>query len=121
MKQPNNATIYNTALYLRLSRDDELQGESGSIRTQRMMLRGYAHEHGLNVWGYTGWTFEHLLTHGSDDQKALLKELDVLVDGPFVLAERSLSLAWRGSKNQRVIDVRASLAAGQAVLVETQD
>ena len=43
MKQPNNTTIYNTALYLRLSRDDELQGESGSIRTQRMMLREYAH------------------------------------------------------------------------------
>ena len=37
MKQPNNTTIYNTALYLRLSRDDELQGESGSIRTQRMI------------------------------------------------------------------------------------
>ncbi len=59
MKQPNNTTIYNTALYLRLSRDDELQGESGSIRTQRMMLREYAHEHGLNVVGeYTddGWS-----------------------------------------------------------------
>ncbi|MCB6510039.1 hypothetical protein Q5W10_19390, partial [Waltera intestinalis] len=38
VKQPYNTTIYNTALYLRLSRDDELQGESGSIQTQRMML-----------------------------------------------------------------------------------
>ncbi len=36
MKQPYNTTIYNTALYLRLSRDDELQGESGSIQTQRV-------------------------------------------------------------------------------------
>ena len=44
-----NTTIYNTALYMRLSRDDELQGESGSIQTQRMMLRQYAAEHGLNV------------------------------------------------------------------------
>lgn len=49
MKQPYNTTIYNTALYLRLSRDDELQGESGSIQTQRMMLREYAREHSLNV------------------------------------------------------------------------
>ena len=49
MKQPHNTTIYNTALYLRLSRDDELQGESGSIQTQRMMLRQYAAEHSLNV------------------------------------------------------------------------
>lgn len=64
MKQPYNTTIYNTALYLRLSRDDELQGESGSIRTQRMMLREYAHEHGLNVVdeyiddGWSGTNFD---------------------------------------------------------------
>lgn len=41
--------IYNTALYLRLSRDDELQGESSSITTQRSRLRLYAKEHHLNV------------------------------------------------------------------------
>jgi len=77
-----------------------------------------AHEHGLNVWGYSGWTYDHLLTEGSDAQKALLRELDVLVDGPFILAERSLSLNWRGSRNQRVIDVQASLAAGEVILRE---
>ena len=77
-----------------------------------------AHEHGLNVWGYSGWTYDHLLTEGSDSQKALLRELDVLVDGPFILAERSLSLNWRGSRNQRVIDVQASLAAGEVILRE---
>lgn len=64
MKQPYNTTIYNTALYLRLSRDDELQGESGSIQTQRMMLRQYAAEHGLTVAdeyiddGWSGTNFE---------------------------------------------------------------
>ena len=77
-----------------------------------------AHEHGLNVWCYSGWTYDHLLTEGSDAQKALLRELDVLVDGPFILAERSLSLNWRGSRNQRVIDVQASLAAGEVILRE---
>ena len=41
MKQPYNTTIYNTALYLRLSRDDELQGESGSIQTQELLCRGW--------------------------------------------------------------------------------
>ena len=46
VKQPYNTTIYNTVLYLRLSRDDELQGESGSSQTQKMMLRQYAAEHG---------------------------------------------------------------------------
>lgn len=58
MKQPNN-TIYNTALYMRLSRDDELQGESGSIQTQRMMLRQFAREQNLNVVGEyidDGWS-----------------------------------------------------------------
>ena len=41
MKQPYNTTIYNTALYMRLSRDDELQGESGSIQTQEILCRGW--------------------------------------------------------------------------------
>ena len=64
MKQPYNTTVYNTALYLRLSRDDELQGESGSIQTQRMMLRQYAAEHGLTVVdeyiddGWSGTNFD---------------------------------------------------------------
>ena len=75
-----------------------------------------AHTSGLNVWGYSGWTFEHLTQEGSEAQKALLAELDVLVDGPFVLAERSLTLNWRGSRNQRVIDVKKSRAAGEIVL-----
>ena len=63
MKQPYNTTVYNTALYLRLSRDDELQGESGSIQTQRMMLRQYAAEHGLTVvdeYIDDGWCGENL-------------------------------------------------------------
>lgn len=74
-----------------------------------------AKESGLNVWSYSGYLFEQLL---ADEKKSqLLKELDVLVDGPFVLSQRSLALAWRGSRNQRVIDVPKSLAAGEVVLI----
>ena len=62
-----------------------------------------AHEHGLNVWCYTGYTYEHLLKHGTGDQIALLAEVDVLVDGRYEKEKRSLSLEWRGSSNQRVI------------------
>ena len=80
-----------------------------------LALAKFAHAHGLNVWSYSGWTFEYLRGQGSPAQKALLEELDVLVDGPFLLSERTLSLPWRGSRNQRVIDVPASLAAGTAV------
>lgn len=64
MKQPNNAKIYNTALYMRLSRDDENYGDSVSIETQRTILRQYAAEHGLHVFseyvddGWSGTNFE---------------------------------------------------------------
>jgi anaerobic ribonucleoside-triphosphate reductase activating protein len=74
-----------------------------------------AREHGLNVWAWSGWTFEQLLADPRPAVRELLGLLDGLVDGPFVLAQRSLSLKWRGSTNQRVLDVPKSLAAGTAV------
>ncbi len=79
-----------------------------------------AHEIGLNVWTYTGYTFEQLaeLKKTDKDIERLLSETDILIDGPFVLSERTLSLKWRGSKNQRILDVKNSLAAGKAVSAE---
>ena len=71
-------------------------------------------EAGYEVASYTGYTFEELLT-GSEDQKKLLETIDILIDGPFLMAEKSLEIAFRGSKNQRILDVPKSLAAGQAV------
>ena len=71
----------------------------------------------IMMGSYSGWTFEHLWDAGTEAQRALLAELDVLVDGPFLLAERTLSLPWRGSRNQRVIDVPASLAAGAVIVL----
>ena len=77
-----------------------------------------AHENGLDVWSYSGWTFEELLALSENDEgiRALLYETDTLVDGRFILSERTLSLPWRGSKNQRIVDVKASLAEGKAVI-----
>ncbi len=86
-----------------------------------LALAKAAHAHGLNVWSYSGWTFEHLRDQGSAAQRALLRELDVLVDGPFLQSERTLSLPWRGSRNQRLVDVPASLRAGEAVTVPAED
>ena len=71
-------------------------------------------EKGYEVASYTGYTFEELLT-GSEDQKHLLSAIDILIDGPFLLAEKSLEIAFRGSRNQRILDVRKSLAEGRAV------
>lgn len=77
-----------------------------------------AHKLGLNVWTYTGYTWEALLEENDAEKLALLKESDVLVDGPFLLAERSLELQFCGSRNQRLIDVKKSLAEDKVVLWE---
>ena len=69
---------------------------------------------GYEVASYTGYTFEQLL-RGSQAQKQLLETLDVLIDGPFLLEQRSLELSFRGSRNQRILDVPASLEARQPV------
>jgi len=69
---------------------------------------------GYEVASYTGYTFEQLL-EGTAEQKELLETLDVLIDGPFLMEERSLELNFRGSRNQRVLNVPASLKAGRAV------
>lgn len=74
----------------------------------------------LDIMSYSGYTFEQLLemSKENEDIKNLLSITDILVDGRFVLAQRSLELKFRGSKNQRLIDVPASLSAGKAVLKE---
>ena len=69
------------------------------------------------IWCYTGFTYEQLLNNPR--QRALLQQLDVLVDGPFVKALRDETLRFRGSCNQRLIDVRASLK--QEKVVEWHD
>lgn len=75
-----------------------------------------AHELGLNVWSYTGFTFDEIVNHGTDYQKELLNNIDVLVDGRFILAKKSLNCKFRGSTNQRIIDVKKSLKEQKVVL-----
>ena len=71
-------------------------------------------EKGYEVASYTGYTFEELLA-GTEDQKKLLANIDILIDGRFLLEEKSLEIAFRGSRNQRILDVQKSLTAGKAV------
>lgn len=66
---------------------------------------------GKHLMAYTGYTFEELL-QGGEEVRALLAQLDLLVDGRFVLAQKSLELRFRGSANQRILDVQRSLAEG---------
>ena len=76
----------------------------------------------LNIVTYTGFTFEELVAQSNDDNgyMELLKECDYLVDGRFVLAERSLELKFRGSRNQRFIDVQKSLKEGRTVALDDE-
>ena len=70
------------------------------------------------IWCYTGFTFESLMSNPR--QRALLEKIDVLVDGPFIKDKRDESLCFRGSSNQRLIDVPASLLAQKTVQYEMQ-
>ncbi|MEG0545988.1 MAG: anaerobic ribonucleoside-triphosphate reductase activating protein [Oscillospiraceae bacterium] len=81
------------------------------------VLAKMAHEEGLDVITFTGYTIEQLMSGMNDENgwKALLDETDTLVDGKFILAQRSLELQFRGSKNQRVIDPKESMKMGKAV------
>ena len=69
-----------------------------------------------NIWCYTGYLFEDLLN--DSDKLALLKEIDVLIDGPFILSQRSLSKPFIGSLNQRIIDVQSSLKNDKVIECE---
>ena len=69
---------------------------------------------GYEVASYSGYTFERLMK-GNAAQRELLEQIDILIDGPFLIGEKSLELVFRGSRNQRILDVPGSLAAGEAV------
>ena len=69
-----------------------------------------------NIWCYTGYLFEQILENPA--QRALLEQVDVLVDGRFVEALKDEQLRFRGSSNQRIIDVKRSLEEGRVVVLD---
>ena len=81
------------------------------------------HKLGMNVWCYTGFTFEQLLNLGDTDKNIMdfLKNIDVLVDGPFIIAKHSYNIKFRGSTNQRIIDVKESLKKKKVVIAMKDD
>ena len=93
-----------------LSGGDPLQQPDAT----RDLISRIKHKLGYNVWCYTGYTWEEIV----NDPKLfkVVQELDVLVDGPFKMAERDISLRFRGSRNQRLIDVQRTLDTGVLTL-----
>ena len=86
----------------------------------RVALAQYIHGLGLDVVCYSGFYFEQLLERGKKIPAVLelLRQIDILIDGPYIAAERDTRLAFRGSANQRLIDAAQSLKRGQVVLWE---
>ena len=83
-------------------------------------LAKMVHSINLSVMAYTGYIFENLLTNGKNSNECvvdLLNNIDILVDGPFKIKEKSLLLKFKGSKNQRIIDVKKSLKEGKTVVI----
>lgn len=80
----------------------------------------YAKTKGLNIWCYTGYTFEQLLELGKKKKSYIdfLENIDVLVDGKFVMELKSLDCKYRGSTNQRLVDVKKSLSTSKVCLWE---
>ena len=77
-----------------------------------------AKDKGMNVWCYTGYTLEQLTEMNDPAQQRLLGLIDVLVDGPYMAAKRSLSLSFCGSTNQRLIDMKRTRERGEIALYD---
>lgn len=89
-------------------------GEPFAQAEENAVLARLLKEAGYEVAAYSGYTFEQLLA-GTPAQRELLGQLDILIDGPYLEKERSLELLFRGSRNQRILNVPDSLATGKAV------
>ena len=77
-------------------------------------------EKGKHLMIYTGYLLEHLQKMESVGVQRLLELADVIVDGPFILAEKNLTLSYRGSENQRVIDMVKTRKSGEVVLYRSE-
>ena len=85
-----------------------------AVLAKELKVRGYG------IWGYSGYTFEELQEKAKQDEDVaeILESIDVLVDGRFEMTKKSLSLKWKGSSNQRVIDINKTRTSGEIVLFE---
>ena len=86
-------------------------------------IADYCKKKGYNIWVYTGFEFEELIKMSKEKPiyKEFLSKIDVLVDGRFNIKKRNLNLLFRGSSNQRLIDMKKTIASGEVVLLNEDD
>ncbi len=84
------------------------------------IIADYCKKKGYNIWVYTGFTFEEIMKMAKKDKTYLdfLDKIDILVDGKFEIEERDLNLLFRGSRNQRLIDVKKTMESSRIVLLD---
>lgn len=95
----------------------EVQNQGALLELLRQVKARYPQK---DVWCYTGYLYDKDLLKDSrarcEYTDEMLSYIDILVDGPYIEAQKDISLQFRGSKNQRIIDVKRSLASGEVVL-----
>ena len=121
----NHGHWMTTDELLREVMDDEFADVTFTGGDPMMQAKGFMelaaairHNCFKTIWCYTGYRFEWLLQQ--PDQRELMRHIDVLVDGPFVLKLRNPDLLYRGSSNQRIIDVQPSLRLGRPVVMNDE-
>lgn len=101
-----------------------LGGEPFEPENQKALvpfMRRVRQEHpDKNIWAFTGYVFDRDLVPGgrrfTEDTKELLSMIDILVDGPFIEEQKDITLKFRGSANQRILDLKKTLERGRIVL-----
>ncbi|MEG2985668.1 MAG: anaerobic ribonucleoside-triphosphate reductase activating protein [Peptostreptococcaceae bacterium] len=109
----DNSNIIKQIKNLKLHRGVTLSGGEPFMQSEALLeIAKACKENKMDVWAYTGYTFEELIDKKNSsyfNNLNLLKNIDVLVDGKFIEAKKDISLKFRGSSNQRIIDVKKTL------------
>lgn len=90
------------------------------IKDLRLLVEMIKNNYHLSILVYTGFVFENLLAESKKDKDLdyILRNIDLIIDGPFLLDQKDLSLLYRGSKNQRIIDVKKSFENNDTILAD---
>lgn len=115
-------TDKETDLVIEYMKDDAVKGltllggEPFQNTWLTKVIKKVKEETGKEIWAYSGYKFQDLVE--DKDKLEMLKECDVLVDGPFILEKRDLKLKFRGSSNQRIIDVKKTFNHHKITLLD---